>query len=192
MMMSNVGTFSLPLRMSLGTALLLLISVGAAPAQTRATKDGQTIAAIPPGESRSQPLDGQGSQYSVAGARGVDAGTAPGLQQRNPRYRLQLGDVVDLTFPLLPEFNQSLAIQPDGYITLLSAGDLHVAGETLPEMVESIKTAYGHILANPVIAVNLKDFDKPHIIVTGEVARPGKYELRAEPPFPKRWASPAG
>src|SRR5579864_748800 len=113
--------------MSLGIALLLLISVGVAPAQTRATKDVQTMAVLPSNESRSQPVDGKDSQYSTAKATGIDVGTTPGLQQRNPRYRLQLGDVVDLTFPLLPEFNQTLVIQPDGYITLLSAGDLHVA-----------------------------------------------------------------
>ena len=104
----------------------------------------------------------------------------PSLQRRNPRYQLCRGDVFDLDFPFTPEFNQTVTIQPDGYITLRAIGDLHVEGQTVPEVTQSLRTAYGKILHDPVITVALKDFDKPYFIASGQVGRPGKYDLRGD------------
>ena len=39
------------------------------------------------------------------------------LQQR-PRYTLHSGDTVDLTLRFTPEYNQSLTVQPDGFINV--------------------------------------------------------------------------
>src|SRR4051812_6609977 len=33
------------------------------------------------------------------------------------RYRITPGDVVELRFPFVPELDQTLAVQPDGYVT---------------------------------------------------------------------------
>jgi polysaccharide export outer membrane protein len=104
----------------------------------------------------------------------------PSLQRRNPRYQLCRGDVFDLDFPFTPEFNQTVTIQPDGYITLRAVGDLQVEGQTVPEVTQSLRTAYGKILHDPVITIALKDFDKPYFIASGQVGRPGKYDLRGD------------
>jgi polysaccharide biosynthesis/export protein len=100
------------------------------------------------------------------------------LQRRNRRYELCKGDIFDLTFPFTPEFNQTVTVHPDGYITLTSLGDLYVAGKTVPELRELLQTAYAKILHDPVINVVLKDFEKPYFIAGGDIARPGKYDLR--------------
>jgi len=101
-----------------------------------------------------------------------------GLQQRNPRYELSKSDIFDLTFPLTPEFNQTVTVQPDGYITLNGLGDLHVAGKTIPEVRELVQTAYAKILHDPIINIVLRDFQKAYFIVGGEISHPGKFELR--------------
>src|SRR5437016_12265102 len=36
------------------------------------------------------------------------------------------------------------------------------------------------ILRDPAITVELKDFEKPYFVVGGEVAKPGKYDLRGD------------
>jgi polysaccharide export outer membrane protein len=88
---------------------------------------------------------------------------------------------MDLTFPFTPEFNQlGVMVQPDGYITLAGAGDLHVEGQTVPELTQSLQKAYAKILHDPVVTVVLKDFDKPYYIASGEVQHPGKYDLRGD------------
>ena len=104
----------------------------------------------------------------------------PELHRRNPRYQLCKDDVLQLTFVLTPEFNQTVTVQPDGYITLLGVGDLHVEGQTIPDVTQSVQTAYSKQLHNPILTVRLLDFDKPYFIVGGEVGRPGKFELRGD------------
>jgi polysaccharide export outer membrane protein len=107
-------------------------------------------------------------------------GAAPGFQERNPRYHLRKGDTFDLDFALSPDFNQTVAVQPDGYVTLKAVGTVFVEGQTVPELTETLKSAYAQILHDPVIAIALKDFEKPYFIAAGQVAKPGKYDLRSE------------
>jgi polysaccharide export outer membrane protein len=102
----------------------------------------------------------------------------PQLQQRYPRYIIRRQDVLLLSFPLSPELNQTVTVQPDGYINLQSSGSLHVEGLTVPEMVEALKKAYADTLNDPIINVDLEDFQKPMFTVSGQVGKPGQYELR--------------
>jgi polysaccharide export outer membrane protein len=106
--------------------------------------------------------------------------SGPQFQTRNPRYQVRPGDVLDLLFSPTAEFNQSIAVQPDGFVTLREAGDFYIQGKTIPEVKEAITTIYGKILHDPVVTVVLKDFEKPHFTVGGEVGKPGKYDLRAD------------
>jgi polysaccharide biosynthesis/export protein len=102
------------------------------------------------------------------------------LEDRNSRYQLHSDDVMELTFPFTPEFNQTVTVQPDGYISLRGVDSMRVKGQTLSEVSDSLRKAYGKILHDPVIDIELKDFEKPYFIVDGQVGRPGKYDLRAE------------
>jgi polysaccharide export outer membrane protein len=102
------------------------------------------------------------------------------LKQRDPRYRVRKSDVIEVKFKFSPEFDQTVTVQPDGFITLDGTGDLKVENKTLPELREAIRIAYRGILHDPVITVSLKDFDKPFFIAAGQVGHPGKYELRSD------------
>jgi polysaccharide biosynthesis/export protein len=107
-------------------------------------------------------------------------GAEPVLQPHNPRYQMRIGDTLEISFQLTPDFNQTVTIQPDGYINLRDTPDLHVAGKTTPELAELLRKAYARILRDPVVTVTLKDFEKPYFIAGGELGRPGKYDLRGE------------
>jgi polysaccharide export outer membrane protein len=100
--------------------------------------------------------------------------------ERHPLYRLTKSDVVDANFTYSPDFNQSLTVQPDGFIALRGAGTLFAEGLTLPQLQQSMAEAYHGFLHEPEITLTLKDFDKPYFLASGEVARPGKYELRGD------------
>ena len=76
--------------------------------------------------------------------------------------------------------NQTVTVQPDGYITLRGVDSIRVEGQTLPEVNDSLRSVYAKILHDPVINVELKDFEKPYFIVGGEVGHPGKFDLRGE------------
>jgi polysaccharide biosynthesis/export protein len=119
----------------------------------------------------------RGALAATANGRGSDS-DRPALQQRNPRYRLCASDVIALTFPLTPEYDQTVSVQPDGFITLAGAGDVHVQGLTTQETVPAIQAAYANVLHNSIVTIELKDFNKPYFIVSGQVFKPGKFDLR--------------
>jgi polysaccharide export outer membrane protein len=108
------------------------------------------------------------------------AASQPALEQRNPRYVIQRQDVLSLSFPLSAEMDQTVTVQPDGYINLQNGSSLHAQGLTVPQLVEAVKGAYAGTLHNPIVIVDLKDFQKPFFTVTGQVGKPGQYELRAD------------
>ncbi len=96
------------------------------------------------------------------------------------RYHLKNGDSLDLTFVYVPEFNQSVTIQPDGYVTLRAVGDIRAGGLTIPELKKNIEAKYTGILKDPDVSVEIKDFEKPFFLAQGEVQKPGKYDLRSD------------
>lgn len=148
-------------------ALLLCGATGIAAAQD-AMEPNRAAGRSGPAMSASQPA-----------APSSDASKG-GFHERNPRYRIGRGDVLELDFPFVAEFNQTVTVQPDGYVNLKSAGDLYVAGLTTPELIAALKASYSKILHDPTISVLLKDFEKPYFTALGKVTRPGKYDLRGE------------
>ena len=94
------------------------------------------------------------------------------------RYRLQPGDVLEIQYRYSPEFNQTVTVQPDGYITLEVGGDLKVAGMTVDQTRQAILKKASARLQDPIATIILKEFQKPYFVVAGEVAQPGKIEMR--------------
>jgi len=124
---------------------------------------GQQVAAAPP---------------STVAKPSAKPAAAPGIQQRFPRYQLQKSDSFDVNFSLSPELDQTVSVQPDGFVTLKEVGSIHVEGQTVPELTQTLTDAYGKTMNDPVITVVVKDFEKPYFIAAGQVAKPGKYDLR--------------
>jgi polysaccharide export outer membrane protein len=139
---------------------------------------------------------GEGKQTSRSGITGTGTGGssttaatpggADGLGNpllggaRHPLYRLRPSDVVEISFTVAPEFNQTLTVQPDGCVMLKDAGMIEVQGLNLEELTGTVEKAYRGYLHDPQVAVALKDFERPYFIVGGEVGHPGKYELRTD------------
>ena len=98
----------------------------------------------------------------------------------NSRYLLQPGDEITIQYRYTPEFDQSLKIQPDGFVALELVGELKFSGLTLAEaqslLIEKAKVR----LRDPEIGLALKDFEVPHFLVGGEVMKAGKFELRGQ------------
>ncbi len=104
--------------------------------------------------------------------------STPQLQRRNPRYEVESGDVIEIDFPYTPDFNQTVTVNPDGYISLRDTKGIHIEGETLPEIRADVRKAYAKILRNPEVSLTLKQFENPYFLALGQVNHPGKYDLR--------------
>ena len=97
---------------------------------------------------------------------------------RENRYTLQPGDVFDVQYRYTPEFNQTVTVQPDGYVSLEVGGDVKVGGRTLQEVRNLILAKARIRLQSPEVIIVLKEFQKPYVVVAGEVNQPGRLELR--------------
>ena len=157
-------------------ALLMHLWFGTVEAQEQGpTQGGASQAVQSGGNNTGQDLEPTVPQPGKAGGTG-----SPELgRERRPLYRFAESDVLDITFTFTPEFNQSVTVQPDGRITLRGVGQLLAAGKTADELGQSVEKAYADKLHDPEITVVLKEFEKPYFIASGEVAHPGKYELRS-------------
>ena len=131
-----------------------------------ATSFAQSTSALPAADAQPPGASANASQVRLA--------------QRYPRYNIHNQDSLLLTFPLSPELNQTVTVQPDGYINLQTVGSIHVQGMTVPELVDALKTAYAGVLHDPIIDVDLEDYQKPFFTVSGQVNKPGQYDLRAD------------
>lgn len=138
----------------------------------------------PTGQAR-KATSTSGSAPNAASANAANTSTPdsketgqPELHTRNPRYVIARSDTLTLSFPLSPEYDQTVTVQPDGFIGLVGVSDLHVEGMTVPELRQAVHDTYAKVLHDPVITVSLTNFQKPYFVVLGEVGKPGQYELR--------------
>jgi polysaccharide export outer membrane protein len=104
------------------------------------------------------------------------AGSDVELHQR-PIYTLHVGDVIALDYRLTPEFNQTVTVQPDGCVNIEIAGNVKVEGLTIDQVHDKIVSAASNQLNHPELAITLKQFEQPYVVVAGEVERPGKIDL---------------
>ena len=161
-----------------GMALLMQLCVAAFAQGVETPKSlGETVQAYPAS------LTGAGGGGKGTAAKSGQADGEGNLQiggERRPLYRLTRSDVVTLSFTLSPEFDQTLTIQPDGYVTLKDAGPVLAQGLTLEDFRMAVRQAYTGYLHEPQVAVALKEFEHPYFVAGGEVGKPGKYELRSD------------
>lgn len=97
---------------------------------------------------------------------------------RDPRYRIQPTDTLEIHYRYTPEFDQTVTVQPDGFVTLQIVGDLKLRNLTLNEVKVAILEKASLRLKDPEITLILKDFEKPYFVVGGEVEKPGRFEMR--------------
>ncbi len=108
-------------------------------------------------------------------------------------YRLKPGDRLEITVFQEPKLNRVVVVAPDGRIAFPLAGHLKAGGNTV-EVVESVlkqrlAKSYTTDIDVTVAIVDVKEVPPkpekppaekilPGIFVTGEVAKPGRYEYR--------------
>ena len=87
-----------------------------------------------------------GSILLIAGLTQTSLCAQPELRQR-PRYLLRPGDTLQLQYRLTPEFNQSVTVQPDGYVSLNIGGEVQVGVDTVSGAIALIRAGRLRALA---------------------------------------------
>jgi polysaccharide biosynthesis/export protein len=95
-----------------------------------------------------------------------------------PRYLLRPGDTLQLQYRLTPEFDQTVSVQPDGYVDLNVAGEVQLGGLTVTQAHDLIVEKEAEHLNHPELNLILQEFTRPYVVVAGEVTKPGQIEIR--------------
>lgn len=108
--------------------------------------------------------------------------TAPqrSLSAALPEYRLGFGDVIEIKFFNNERFNETVAVRPDGRITLEKMGDIPVTGMTPLQLDSLITATYAGFVRNPEVTVFVRQFGGYQVYVLGEVNNPGGFPLQRE------------
>ena len=93
------------------------------------------------------------------------------------RYKIQVGDQLDIKFFYNPELNEQVIVRPDGCISLQFIHRVMAVGLTPEELTEFLTEKYAVELKKPELTVIVRSFGGQKIYVDGEVAKPGMLPL---------------
>lgn len=88
-------------------------------------------------------------------------------------------DVVEIAVWKNQDMTKIMPIRPDGVISMPIIGDVQAAGLTTDALAQRITERLKPFIANPNVSVSVKDLNSYSIFVVGEVAKPGKYQLKS-------------
>lgn len=103
---------------------------------------------------------------------------AAGVPLPAAEFLLTSGDRLEVRFPLYPEWNTAVLIQPDGRGSFPIAGDVPAAGRSLAAVRSAVVDSLRTRIRNPEIEVALKELHKREVFVGGEVDYPGAVEFQ--------------
>ena len=92
-------------------------------------------------------------------------------------YRLGSDDVIEVFVWKEPELTATVAVRPDGRISLPLAGELDARGKTASELEREITAKLSQYVVQPVVNVMVKQVNSLKISVLGEVRKPDVYKI---------------
>ena len=90
-------------------------------------------------------------------------------------YRLQPGDVLQISVWKEQDLQAEALIRPDGGVSFPLAGDVVAAGRTVDEVRADLATRIQHFIPDAAVTVALKASTGNKVYVVGKVNRPGEY-----------------
>jgi len=159
-------------------ALLVVLPIGAKGQNPQPAGSEPAVSApqaVPSGSLAADPATRQILESVKGYGNKLDV---PVLRAPGTRYRVEVGDQVNLFFTVMRALDETVTVLPDGTISLIGGPDIKVGGLTLPEVNEAIRTAYKGILNPPIyVSATVTNMEKPYFVVGGQVTNPGKFLL---------------
>ena len=115
------------------------------------------------------------AQAPPAGAadREANRGAAP------EAYRIGPEDMLQISVWKNDAMSRAVPVRPDGKISLPLLNDVQAAGLTALELRDVLTKKLAEYMPSPEVSVIVTDVRSFKVSVIGEVARPGRYELKS-------------
>ena len=88
-------------------------------------------------------------------------------------------DVLEITVWKNQDLSRITSIRPDGFISMPIIGDIKAAGLTADALAQRIAERLKEYIHIPSVSVSVKELNSYAVFVMGEVAKPGKYQLKS-------------
>jgi len=90
-------------------------------------------------------------------------------------YRVQPGDILDISVWKEEDLVRQVLVRPDGGISFPLAGDLQAAGKSIVEIQSLIADRLEKYIPEPLVTAAVAKLDGNKIYVLGKVNRPGEF-----------------
>jgi len=126
------------------------------------------------------------SEKRASGSRNMVASISPSLPPSPIEravvsdYILGAEDVIEVLVWKNVDLSKTVFVRPDGKISLPLIGDVQAAGLTPNELRDSIKALLRKYKKTPEVSVIIRAINSFSIFLVGEIASPGKIQLRSD------------
>ncbi|PYM23041.1 MAG: sugar ABC transporter substrate-binding protein [Candidatus Rokuibacteriota bacterium] len=93
-------------------------------------------------------------------------------------YRIGAEDVLEIIVWNNAPLSRTVAVRPDGMISLPLINDVPAAGLTPLEIRELVRTKLADFIEAPEVSTIVKEIRSSRVSLVGEVKTPGRYELK--------------
>ena len=114
----------------------------------------------------------------AAGSRPAPAPSAAAVKAPED-YIIGADDVLTIVFWREKELSGDVTVRPDGKITLPLINDVVAAGLTPEQLRVKLTTDSTRYIEDPSVSVVVKTINSRKIFITGQVSKPGTYNLTA-------------
>ncbi|HVO47248.1 MAG TPA: polysaccharide biosynthesis/export family protein [Steroidobacteraceae bacterium] len=94
-----------------------------------------------------------------------------------PGYRLQPGDVIDISVWKEQDLQHEMLIRPDGGLNFPLAGEIDTTGKTVEDVRSILAERLKRYVPMPVVTVALKSIGGNRIYVLGKVNKAGEFPI---------------
>lgn len=94
-------------------------------------------------------------------------------------YRIGPEDILQISVFSNDALSRTMPVRPDGMITLPLLNDVKAAGLTPMELRDSLMKKFVEFVPSPEVAVIVTEVRSFMISVIGQVAKPGRYDLKS-------------
>lgn len=100
--------------------------------------------------------------------------------QSQVNYKIQAGDLLEIIIYQEKDMNRTVRVSGNGTITFPLAGNLELAGLSVPEAEAMLAQALSEFIINPQVTLLIKEYSNKQVYVLGEVKKPGSITLPVE------------
>jgi len=108
-------------------------------------------------------------------SQAVNTATADDEIQADNVYRIQPGDMLEVSVWKEESLLRQVLVRPDGGLSFPLVGNVQAAGKSIPELQSLITEKLTKYIPDPVVTVAIQKLDGNKVYVIGQVVRPGEF-----------------